>query len=182
MSLIHHQATVTKAQELAVDGLSHKHNSVCYLYETNFTFPSDGAEYYAFDSKRIAGDFTTLIMQDPTSTQKRVDGYCDNFIFDWEGGGPEGIKSSTWQTLHMGCIWGMDSAISYDVTFRLTYSGSVYLSIDNDLANYNTNLDGNLSTVLVEDWTLSGNTIVDTTVSTTLSGSAFESSIIISNS
>ena len=107
MNLKHHQACISKHNENLNREVYNKATSHIYVYDTNFTYPSDGMLYYVFDDKRTSGTYEAPSYAIPTSKSKRSSGSVGNCIFDWNGGGPEGVTSDRWQVLMQGLVWGV---------------------------------------------------------------------------
>jgi len=172
MSIKHHQATVSTTLKEAGDKVVQKHDSTVSVYRTNYSFPSNGADYYVFNSSLGGASGPSLASPDDPNIVSY--GNIGNLFIDWEGGGPEASTSSIWQTIIQGMAWGLNGpAAPVDVTFKLVYSGGVILSTG-AWGSYEDTPSGNLSTVLIDDWDQDGTSVVQTrVVSQEVTGAGF---------
>lgn len=151
MSIKHHQANVSSTLRDAGDAIVQKHNATVSVYDTNFSFPGNGADYYIFNS--ALGGASGPSLASPNDANKVGYGKVGNLFFDWEGGGPESATTEVWQTTLQGKIWGFNGLLTpNNVTFKIVYSGGIVLSTSDLASDYETSPSGNLTDVLIDDW------------------------------
>lgn len=174
MNYKHHQAIATKQQQNSNTLAGASFSSYLNVYNTRFTVPSVGVDYYVFDEPLDTdGAYEAPDYKGYTSTGLVSYGKHGNLIFDWEGGGPDGVRTNRWQVLLQGATWGSNPVASTEITFKAVYSGNLVLSVNTSVAGDYTNTPtGNLSSVLIDDWDYTaGNQVKSvTTASVNLSG------------
>ena len=170
MGLNHYQACVPYSDVTANISSGVSYDSSVVVYDTMFSYPSTGLEYYV-DNIEDNGDITGMSSFNNTGS---TSGIISCLAEDWLGGGPASATSSRWQTTYQGLIYGGVKSDN-SVSIKVIYSGSVKLSVDSDNVVYTGT--GDLDDVLLDDWVLDNSSSVvkvyEDTVITTASASTY---------
>ena len=165
-----HHAAVTQNQQDAVLNNSASYSSSVIVYDTKYSYPSEGIEYIIHDENMDSG------IAGPTNFGENKEGFVlrgntNSMVFDYIGGNPPAVTTPFWQICLQGHIYGCSTS-NPDMTFKFIYSGSIRVSVNNSSGDLATTND--LDTVIYDDWEPDNNTGIKTAiVETTITNGIF---------
>lgn len=153
MAFKHHHQSVSLEQEAAIGSQSLVRISEVSVYDTKFSYPSTGAFIY---TSGISDEFPNSVSYlDLVAETTDMSGVVSNFIFDWDGGGPEGITKKYWQSIFSGAVCNIDLDVCSQIQFKFVYSGSIFASASSSPLDFTDFASDNLTTTLLNTWTYS---------------------------